>query len=188
MNIFIGLMLVISVVTLIQADPTQEELDSHFIYLGNHVIQMNSQGTGRSEESKKEHKWYLSLTDKLDWSEAVAACKTFDMNLAEMKSESAMNIFKGYITNFHWVHHYYFRAYVGITKPSNSQTWYRAFDSKKVDTKLDLIVNPNDFFIKRCLFTDVSGYQQENVFGSAACSEKNFYICEKYTSSMSGIA
>lgn len=129
----------------------------------------------------------MSRTDKLDWSEALAACKTFDMNLAEMKSESSMGILKGYITNFYYVHNFYFRAYVGITKPSNSQTWYRASDNKKVDTQLDVNVNPNDVSYKRCLITDVSGYDQDNVFGSAACSEKNFYICEKYTAEARGV-
>ena len=36
MNIFIGLLLLVTLVSVIQAEPTQEELDDHFIYLGNH--------------------------------------------------------------------------------------------------------------------------------------------------------
>ena len=132
--------------------------------------------------------WYLSRTDKVDWSSAIAACKTFDMTLAEMNSESAFDVFQGYMTNFNWVHQSYFRAFVGITKPSNSQTWYRASNSQKVTFNLVVNSKPNDILGKRCLTADVHSYHQAALFDSANCSEKNFYICEKFTGEASGIA
>lgn len=206
MNILISLVFLISL-TLIQADPTMKELDAHFMYLGNHgkvycnyelkrslycvfqiEIKTKSQGTGRRSESKLEYQWYMSRTDKVDWSKAVAACKTFDMNLAEMNSESAFEVLQGYLSNFHYVHHFYPRAYVGITKPSNSQTWYKASTSQKVYFNLIVNGNPNDITDKRCLIADITSYGQSSVFGSTTCSEANFYICEKLTGEASGVA
>lgn len=151
-------------------------------------IKTKSHGTGRRSESTLEYEWYLSRTDKVDWSKAVAACKTYEMILAEMSSETAFEVLESYISNFHDEHYFYPRAYVGITKPSNSQTWYKASTSQKVYFNLIVNGNPNDVTGKRCLITDISSYDQSSVFGSTICSEENFYICEKSTGEASGVA
>ncbi|CAO1305875.1 unnamed protein product [Diamesa serratosioi] len=166
--------------TLVQALPTQEEIDEHFVYIGKYEMSTKAQGTQMKAETKTEYEWFMSRKSKVNWSTAVAACKTFDMKLAEMESHSTSGALLDFFTNFFFAHRYLPRGFVGITKPSNSQTWYRASDNKKVSSNLVVAENINDNE-KRCLIAD------ENNFSGTSCNEKNYYICEKETSSAWGI-
>lgn len=109
------------------------------------------------------------------------------MKLAEFNKDAHLEVLEGYLTNYHWVHHSYPSGFVGITKPSNSQTWYKASNSEKVNFNLKVNVNLNEATGKRCLIADVKGYHQSSLFSSALCNEENFYICEKHEASASGI-
>lgn len=146
-----------------------------------------AQGTGSRSQSKTVYQWYLSRSIKADWSTALATCKSFDMKLAEMNEDTHLEVLEGYLTNFHWVHRFYPRGFVGITKPSNSQTWYKASNSEKINFNLKVNENVNEATGKRCLIADVIGYQQSNLFSSTLCNEENFYICEKHEASAFGI-
>lgn len=139
-------------------------------------------------ESKQKYQWYLSRNSKLNWSRAITACKSFDMKLAELDSDSTLEVLQGYLRNFHYVHSHYPRAYVGITKPSNSQTWYKASSSQKVNFDWNVNGGQNVVRTKRCLIADVNSYGQSSVFTNVLCNEVNFYICEKFTAEAFGVA
>lgn len=136
-------------------------------------------------ESYLKYQWFMSRTLKADWASAVEACKTNGMKLAEINSDDNSAVFLRFLRNFHYVYSTYPRAYVGISKPADDETWFAASNGNKVN--FNLIVNQkfNDDTGKRCLIVEATADSTE--FSDTLCNEENLYICEKLDGRSEGV-
>ena len=120
----------------------------------------------------------MSRTLKADWAAAGEACKNNGMKLAEIHSNENLAVFLRFLGNFHFVHDYNPRAYLGISKPAGNGTIFAA----PFDDAIGFNFIANHSFIndteKRCLIAEATA--DTAGFTDTLCDEENFYICETF--------
>ncbi|CAO1367336.1 unnamed protein product [Diamesa tonsa] len=184
MNLTTSLILLISF-ALALALPTKEQIDGTFMLIGSHEINVTTYGTGIGFESSYKYQWFMSRTLKADWAAAGEACKANGMKLAEIQSEGNLAVFLRFLGNFHYVHNYYPRAYLGISKSAGNETWFAASHDNEIDFNLVVNQRLTDDTGKRCLIAEATA--DSAGFTDSLCDEENFYICETFVGRSEGV-